>query len=72
VKIGPQGSAGVGSESGFGPPGTLGGRHPFYDEVSQDLALDGLARLEVQLELSELHSPLGDVVCGVRVVEDGP
>jgi hypothetical protein len=53
------------------PQGCLG-RRPLYDEVSQDLALDGVARLEVQLELSELHSPLGDVACGVRVVEDGP
>jgi hypothetical protein len=30
-----------------------------------------MARLEVQLELSELRDPLGDVACGVRVVEDG-
>ena len=45
---------------------------PLYDEVRQDLALDGVARLEVQLKLSELRSPLGDVTCGVRVVEDGP
>jgi hypothetical protein len=31
-----------------------------------------VARLEVQLELSELRCPLGDVACGVRIVEDGP
>jgi hypothetical protein len=48
------------------------GRRPLYDEVSQDLTLDGVARSEVQLELSELRGPLGDVACGVRVVEDGP
>jgi hypothetical protein len=48
------------------------GRRPLHDEVSQDLALDGMARLEVQLEHSELRSPLGDVACGVRVVEYGP
>jgi hypothetical protein len=48
------------------------GRRPLHDEVSQDLALDGVARLEVQLELSKLRSPLGDVACGVRVVEDDP
>ena len=48
------------------------GRRPLHDEVSQDLALDGVARLEVQLELSELRGPLGDVACGIRVVEDGP
>jgi hypothetical protein len=53
-------------------PRSTRGRCPFHDEVSQDLALDGVARLEVQLELSELRSPLGDVACGVRVVEDGP
>jgi hypothetical protein len=47
-------------------------RRPLHDEVSQDLALDGVARLEVQLELSELRGSLGDVACGVRVVEDGP
>jgi hypothetical protein len=48
------------------------GRRPLHDEVSQDLALDSMARLEVQLELNELHSPFGDVAHGVRVVEDGP
>jgi hypothetical protein len=46
-------------------------RGPFYDEVSQNLALDSVARLEVQLEFSKLRSPLGDVACGIRVVEDG-
>jgi hypothetical protein len=72
VKTGPLGSAGVGSESGSGPPRSARGRRPLHDEVSQDLALDGVARLEVQLKLSELRGPLGDVACGVRVVEDGP
>jgi hypothetical protein len=72
VKTGPLGSAVVGSKSGSGPPRDAWGRRPHYDEVSQDLALDGVARLEVQLELSELRGPLGDVACGVRVVEDGP
>jgi hypothetical protein len=47
-------------------------RGPLHDEVIQDLALDSMVRLEVQLELSELRCPLGDVACGVRVVEDGP
>jgi hypothetical protein len=27
---------------------------------------------EIQPELSEFRSPLGDVACGVGVVEDGP
>jgi hypothetical protein len=71
VKTGVLGSAGVGSESGSGPPGALGGGGSFHDEVSQDLALDCVARLEVQLELSKLRRPLGDVARGVRVVEDG-
>jgi hypothetical protein len=48
------------------------GKCPLHDEVCQDLALDGVARLEVQLELSELRGPLGDIAYGVRVVEDGP
>jgi hypothetical protein len=45
---------------------------PLHDEVVQDLTFDGVARLEVQLELDELRCPLGDVASGVRVVEDGP
>jgi hypothetical protein len=53
-------------------PRSARGRCPLHNEVSQDLALDGVARLEVQLELSELRGPLGDVACGIRVVEDGP
>jgi hypothetical protein len=53
-------------------PRSARGRCPLHDEVSQDLALDSVVRLEVQLELSELRNPLGDVACGVRVVEDGP
>jgi hypothetical protein len=47
------------------------GRGPLHDEVSQDLALDSVARLELQLELGKLRRPLGDVACGIRVVEDG-
>jgi hypothetical protein len=62
----------VGSESGSRPPRDAWWRRPLYDEVSQDLTLDGVARSEVQLELSELRGPLGDVAYGVRVVEDGP
>jgi hypothetical protein len=57
---------------GIWTPRSARGGRPLHDEVSQDLALDGMARLEVQLELSELRIPLGDVACGVRVVEDGP
>jgi hypothetical protein len=53
-------------------PQERSGRRPLHDEVSQDLALDGVVRLEVHLELSELRDPLGDVARGVRVVEDGP
>jgi hypothetical protein len=46
-------------------------RGPLHDEISQDLALDSVARLKVQLELGKLRCPLGDVVCGVRIVENG-
>ena len=46
-------------------PRSTWGRGPLYDEVSQDLALDNVARLEVQLELGELCRPLGDVASGV-------
>ena len=66
------GSTGVGSESGSGPPRSARGRGPLHDEVSQDLALDSMARLEAELELYKFCGPLGDVACGVRVVEDGP
>jgi hypothetical protein len=45
---------------------------PFHDEVSKDLTLDGMAWLEVELESSELSSPLGNVARGVGIVEDGP
>jgi hypothetical protein len=38
---------------------------------AMDLALDNVAGLELQLELSKLRSPLGDVARGVRVVENG-
>jgi hypothetical protein len=58
--------------TGIRTPRSVWGRRPLHDKVSQDLALDGVARLEVQLELSELRGRLGDVACGVRVVEDGP
>jgi hypothetical protein len=57
---------------GIRTPRSARGRGPFHYEVSQNLALDSVARLEVQLELSKLHGPLGDVACGVRVVENGP
>ena len=57
---------------GIQTPRSAWGRCPLHDEVSQDLALDSVARLEVQLELSKLRCPLGDVAYGVRVVEDGP
>jgi hypothetical protein len=43
---------------------------PFRDEVSKDLALDGMAWLEVELKSSELSCPLGDVARGVGIVED--
>jgi hypothetical protein len=61
-----------GVQIGIRTPRSARWRCPLHDEVSQDLALDSVARLEVQLELSELHSPLGNVACGVRVVEDSP
>jgi hypothetical protein len=57
---------------GIRTPRSTRGRGPFHDEVSQNLDLDSVARLEVQLELSKLHGPLGDVACGVRVVKNGP
>jgi hypothetical protein len=47
------------------------GWSPLYDEVGQDLTFDGVAGLEVQLELGELRRPLGDVASGIWVVEDG-
>jgi hypothetical protein len=56
---------------GIRTPRSARGRGPLHDEVSQDLALDSVARLEVQLELGKLRRPLGDVARGVRVVEDG-
>jgi hypothetical protein len=61
-----------GVQIGIQTPRSARGRGPFHDEVSQNLALDSVARLEVQLELSKLRSPLGDVAFGVRVVENGP
>jgi hypothetical protein len=63
---------GCGVRIGIWTPRDAWGRRPLYYEVSQDLALDGVARLEVHLELIELRSPLGNVACGVRVVEDDP
>jgi hypothetical protein len=56
---------------GIRTPRSARGRGPLHDEVSPDLALDGVARLEVQLEFGKLRRPLGDVARGVRVVEDG-
>jgi hypothetical protein len=53
-------------------PRSARGMGPFHDEVSQNLALDSVERLEVMLELSKLCGPLGDVACGVRVMENGP
>jgi hypothetical protein len=47
-------------------------RCPLRNKVSQDLALDGMAWLEVELKSSELGCPLGDFARGVGVVEDGP
>jgi hypothetical protein len=47
-------------------------RCPLHNEVGQNLALDSVARLEVELELCKFRGPLSDVACGVRVVEDGP
>ena len=46
------------------------GRSPLRYEISQDLALDRMARLEVQLELSQLCCPLGDIARGVGIVQD--
>ena len=40
------------------------GRSLLRYEISQDLAFDCMARLEVQLELSQLCCPLGDVARG--------
>ena len=45
-------------------------RGPFCYEVRKDLALDGVAVLEVELKSSKLCSPLGDVTRGVGVAED--
>jgi hypothetical protein len=72
VKIGPLRSAGVGPGTRFRPPRGAWGWSPLHDEVGQDLTFDGVAGLEVQLELGELCHPLGDVASGIWVVEDGP
>src|SRR6185312_9462326 len=53
-----------------GPPELFGGRSPFRYEISQELTLDCMARLKVQLKLSQLCCPLGDVARGVGVVQD--
>jgi hypothetical protein len=45
---------------------------PLRNKVSEDLALDGVAVLEVELKTSKLCRPLGDVARGVGIVEDGP
>jgi hypothetical protein len=54
-----------GALNGVQAPRGAWGWSPFHDEVGQDLTFDGMAGLEVQLELSELCCPLGDVACGV-------
>jgi len=46
-------------------------RSLFRDEVSQDLTFNRMAGPEFQLELGKLCCPLGDIACGVRVVQDG-
>src|SRR4029079_19723960 len=46
------------------------GRSPLRYKISQDLALDYMARLEVQPELSQFGCPLGDIARGVGVVQD--
>jgi hypothetical protein len=45
---------------------------PLCNEVSENLALDGVVWLEVELKSSKLCCPLGDIACGVGIVEDGP
>jgi hypothetical protein len=47
-------------------------RSPFCNEVSKDLTLDGVMRLEVELKSSKLCSPLGNVSRGVGIVKDRP
>ena len=59
-----------GSGTGVRTPRIAWGRIPLCYKISQDLALDCMARLEVQLELSQLGCPLGDVARGIGVVED--
>jgi hypothetical protein len=61
-----------GARNGVRAPRGTRGWSRLHDEVGQDLTFDGVAGLEVQLELGELCRPLGDVESGVRVVEDGP
>jgi hypothetical protein len=56
---------------GIRTPKSARGRGPLHDEVSQDLALDSVARLELQLELGKLRRPLGNVARGITDVEDG-
>jgi hypothetical protein len=60
-----------GVQIGIRTPRSARRRGPLHDEVCQDLALDSVAILELQLELSKLRGPLGNVTCGVRVVENG-
>jgi hypothetical protein len=43
-------------------------RSPLYNEVGKDLALDGVAGLEVELKSNKLCSPLGYVARSVGVV----
>jgi hypothetical protein len=61
-----------GAQNGVRAPRGAQGWSPLHNEVGQDLTFDGVAWLAVQLELSELCYPLGDVASGVWVVEDGP
>jgi hypothetical protein len=50
---------------GIRAPRGAWGWSPFHDEVGQDLTFDSVAGLEIQLELSELCCPFGDVASGV-------
>jgi hypothetical protein len=54
-----------GVQIGIRTPRSTRGRGPLHDEVSQDLALDSMARLELHLELGKLRRPLGDVARGI-------
>jgi hypothetical protein len=45
---------------------------PLGDEVRQDLGLDGLARGVGERLAHQLHRPLGDPACCVRIADDLP